>query len=49
MKKRSTSSVILGAAFLMATDRVITKAKAIAAHALKVDAADVNFAAGLFS
>ena len=33
----------------MATDKVIEKAKAIAAHALKVDAADVNFADGVFS
>jgi carbon-monoxide dehydrogenase large subunit len=33
----------------MATDKVIEKAKAIAAFALKVDAADVNFADGVFS
>jgi carbon-monoxide dehydrogenase large subunit len=33
----------------MATDKVIAKAKAIAAYALKVDTADVNFADGVFS
>ena len=38
-----------GAAFHMATDKVSRKRKAIAAHALKVDAADVNFADGVFS
>ena len=37
------------AAFQMATDRVIEKAKVIAAHALKIDVPDVNFAEGVFS
>src|SRR6185437_12008811 len=37
------------AAFTMATDKVIEKAKLIAAHALKVEAADLNFADGVFS
>jgi carbon-monoxide dehydrogenase large subunit len=45
----SRTSTMSSAAFLMATDRVIEKAKAIAAYALKVDAADVNFADGVFS
>jgi carbon-monoxide dehydrogenase large subunit len=33
----------------MATDKVIEKAKAIAAHAFKIDIADMNFAEGVFS
>ncbi len=45
----SRTSTMSSAAFQMATDRVIEKAKAIAAHALKVDAVDINFAEGLFS
>jgi carbon-monoxide dehydrogenase large subunit len=38
-----------GSAFHNASEKIITKAKAIAAHNLKVDAADVNFAEGIFS
>ncbi len=45
----SRTSTMSSAAFTMATDKVIEKAKAIAAHALKVDATDVNFADGVFS
>jgi carbon-monoxide dehydrogenase large subunit len=45
----SRSATMSGSAFYQASDKVITKAKAIAAHALKVDAADVNFNEGLFS
>ena len=45
----SRTSTMSSAAFTLATDRVIEKAKAIAAHALKVDVADVNFADGVFS
>jgi len=45
----SRTSTMSSAAFTMATDKVIEKAKAIAAHALKVEAADVNFADGVFS
>lgn len=45
----SRSSTMAGAAFSMATDKVIEKAKAIAAHTLQVDTADVNFAEGVFS
>jgi len=45
----SRTSTMSSAAFLMASDKVIEKAKAIAAHALKVDVADVKFAEGVFS
>ncbi len=38
-----------GSAFHMAGEKVIAKAKAIAAHNLKVDAADVKFEEGIFS
>ena len=45
----SRSATMAGSAFLMATEKVVEKAKAIVAHALKVDAAEVNFADGVFS
>ena len=45
----SRTSTMSSAAFSLAAGKVIEKAKAIAAHALKVDAADVNFADGVFS
>ena len=45
----SRSATMGGSAFCEATDKVIEKATAIAAHALKVDAADVKFADGVFS
>ena len=45
----SRTSTMSSAAFLMATDKVIEKAKAIAAHALKIEKTDVNFADGVFS
>ncbi len=45
----SRTSTMSSAAFTMATDRVIEKAKAIAAHALKIEPGDVNFADGVFS
>jgi len=45
----SRSATIGGSAVDMAADRIATKAKAIAAHLLKVDVADVNFTEGLFS
>ncbi len=45
----SRTSTMSSAAFTMATDKVIEKAKAIAAHAFKVDAANVKFADGVFS
>ena len=45
----SRSATMSGSAFHQASDKIITKAKAIAAHNLKVDLADVNFAEGIFS
>ena len=45
----SRSATMSGAAFHQAGEKVITKAKAIAAHNLKVDVADINFADGIFS
>jgi aerobic carbon-monoxide dehydrogenase large subunit len=45
----SRSATIGGAAVDMAADKITTKAKTIAAHLLKVDAADINFADGVFS
>ncbi len=45
----SRSATMSGSAFLTATDKIIAKAKRIVAHALKVDAGDVNFADGVFS
>ncbi len=45
----SRSATMGGSAFFRATEKVIEKATAVAAHALKVDAADVKFADGVFS
>ena len=45
----SRSATMSGAAFHNAGEKVITKAKAIAAFNMKVDAADVNFDEGIFS
>ena len=45
----SRSATMSGAAFHNAGEKVITKAKAIAAFNMKVDAADVNFNEGIFS
>jgi carbon-monoxide dehydrogenase large subunit len=45
----SRSATMGGSAFQSATEKVVTKAAAIAAHALKVDPADVKFADGVFS
>jgi aerobic carbon-monoxide dehydrogenase large subunit len=45
----SRTSTMSSAAFLMVTDKVIEKAKAIVAHALQVDATNVKFADGVFS
>jgi aerobic carbon-monoxide dehydrogenase large subunit len=45
----SRSATMGGSAFARATDKVIEKATAIAAFALKVDATDVKFADGVFS
>jgi carbon-monoxide dehydrogenase large subunit len=45
----SRSATMGGSAFAKATDKVIEKATAIAAHALQVDPADVKFSDGVFS
>jgi carbon-monoxide dehydrogenase large subunit len=45
----SRSAAMSGSAFHNASEKIITKAKAIAAHNLKVEATDVNFAEGIFS
>jgi len=45
----SRSATIGGSAVAIAADRIVGKAARIAAHALDVDAADVNFAEGVFS
>jgi len=45
----SRSATMGGSAFAKVSDKVIEKATAIAAFALKVDAADVKFADGVFS
>jgi carbon-monoxide dehydrogenase large subunit len=45
----SRSATMGGSAFAKATDKVIEKATAIAAFAMKVDAPDVKFADGVFS
>jgi aerobic carbon-monoxide dehydrogenase large subunit len=45
----SRSATMSGSAFHMATDKVITKAKEIAAHLFKVDVNEVRFADGIFS
>ena len=45
----SRSATMSGAAFHNAGIKLIAKAKAIAAHNLKVDVTDVNFADGIFS
>jgi aerobic carbon-monoxide dehydrogenase large subunit len=45
----SRSATIGGCAVDMAAERITTKAKTLAAHLLKVDAAEVNFADGVFS
>jgi carbon-monoxide dehydrogenase large subunit len=45
----SRSATFSGSAFTMAAEKIETKAKAIVANMLKVDAADINFADGVFS
>jgi aerobic carbon-monoxide dehydrogenase large subunit len=45
----SRSATLAGSAFHMATEKVVTKARAIAAHMLKVDASDLKFDEGVFS
>jgi carbon-monoxide dehydrogenase large subunit len=45
----SRSATLAGAAIHVAAEKIVTKAKAIAAHMLKVAAEEVNFADGMFS
>ncbi|HZP74674.1 MAG TPA: xanthine dehydrogenase family protein molybdopterin-binding subunit [Pseudolabrys sp.] len=45
----SRSATMAGSAFSMASDKVIAKARAIAAHQLKVEPGDIKFADGVFS
>ncbi|HEX4555203.1 MAG TPA: xanthine dehydrogenase family protein molybdopterin-binding subunit [Xanthobacteraceae bacterium] len=45
----SRSATLAGSAFHVATEKIVAKAKAIAAHMLKVAAEEVNFADGMFS
>jgi aerobic carbon-monoxide dehydrogenase large subunit len=45
----SRSATIGGSAFLMASEKILVKARAIAAHLLKVPLDDLNFADGIFS
>ncbi|MFY9839652.1 MAG: xanthine dehydrogenase family protein molybdopterin-binding subunit [Xanthobacteraceae bacterium] len=45
----SRSATFSGSAFTLAADKVESKAKAIAAHMLKVDVGEINFADGVFS
>ena len=45
----SRSATLAGSAFHLATEKVVTKARAIAAHMLKVDEADLKFEDGVFS
>ncbi|HXF86786.1 MAG TPA: xanthine dehydrogenase family protein molybdopterin-binding subunit [Xanthobacteraceae bacterium] len=45
----SRSATMAGTAFHLAAEKILAKAKAIAAHNLKVDISDVNFADGVFS
>ena len=45
----SRTATIGSSAFHVATDKIVTKARAIAAHMLAVDADDVKFSDGIFS
>jgi aerobic carbon-monoxide dehydrogenase large subunit len=45
----SRSATLAGSAFHLATEKVVTKARAIAANMLKVDEADLKFDEGVFS
>jgi aerobic carbon-monoxide dehydrogenase large subunit len=45
----SRSATLAGSAFHLATEKVVTKARAIAAHMLKVDEVDLKFDEGVFS
>ncbi len=45
----SRSATLAGSAFFMASEKVVTKARAIAAHMLQVDENDLKFDEGVFS
>lgn len=45
----SRSSSLAGSAFHLATEKIVTKARAIAAHMLKIEEADLKFDEGVFS
>jgi aerobic carbon-monoxide dehydrogenase large subunit len=45
----SRSATMAGSAFHVAAEKIVVKAKAIAAHALKVPDGDIKFADGIFS
>jgi carbon-monoxide dehydrogenase large subunit len=45
----SRSATMAGSAFYMATEKIVAKARAIAAHNLKVDESDLKFEDGVFS
>src|SRR3981189_3647400 len=45
----SRSATLAGSAFHVATEKIVAKARAIAAHMLKVAQEDVNFTDGIFS
>jgi len=45
----SRSGTLAGSAFHLATEKVVTKARAIAAHMLKVDETDLKYDEGVFS
>jgi len=45
----SRSATLAGSAFHLATEKIVTKARAIAAHNLKVDENDLKFEDGMFS
>jgi carbon-monoxide dehydrogenase large subunit len=45
----SRSATLAGSAFYLATEKVVEKARAIAAHMLEVDKSDLNFDEGVFS
>jgi aerobic carbon-monoxide dehydrogenase large subunit len=45
----SRSATLAGSAFYLATEKVVEKARAIAAHMLQVDESDLNFDEGVFS
>ncbi|MGB8443586.1 MAG: xanthine dehydrogenase family protein molybdopterin-binding subunit [Pseudolabrys sp.] len=45
----SRSATLAGSAFHLATEKVVTKARAIAAHMLKIEEGDLKFDEGVFS